>query len=102
MHHHAVAAGHDRVGRYSAAGEATPAMGRYTREQQVLTLPEAIYKMTALSANRFHLHDRGRIAVGQIADLVVLDAAQVIDGQPTRSRSYRRSASCMSLWPMQR
>ena len=62
------------------AGTFARVLGRYTREQQVLTLPEAIYKMTALSANRFRLHDRGRIAVGQIADLVVLDAARVIDG----------------------
>ena len=45
----------------------------------MLTLPQAIHKMTALPARRLGLKDRGIVAVGARADLVVFDARQVAD-----------------------
>jgi N-acyl-D-amino-acid deacylase len=54
-------------------------LGRYVREQNVLTLAEAVRKMTSQAADAMHLPDRGRIAPGQAADLVCFDAAKVID-----------------------
>jgi N-acyl-D-amino-acid deacylase len=54
-------------------------LGAYVRERGVLTLPEAIRKMTTLPADRLGLADRGRIAEGAYADLVVFDPATVID-----------------------
>ncbi len=54
-------------------------LGRYVREQKVLTLEEAVRKMTSQAADAMHLHDRGRIAPGQAGDLVLFDAAKVID-----------------------
>jgi N-acyl-D-aspartate/D-glutamate deacylase len=54
-------------------------LGEYTREQRVLTLPQAVHKMTALPARRLGLKDRGIVAVGARADLVVFDARQVAD-----------------------
>jgi N-acyl-D-amino-acid deacylase len=54
-------------------------LGRYVREQQALTLPDAVRKMTGLPAATIGLVDRGLIAVGMAADLVAFDAAQVID-----------------------
>ncbi|HXW04559.1 MAG TPA: D-aminoacylase [Vicinamibacterales bacterium] len=54
-------------------------LARYVREQQALTLAEAIRKMTSLPASRLGLADRGSIAVGRRADLVVFDAATIID-----------------------
>lgn len=54
-------------------------LGRYVREQQLLTLEEAVRKMTSQAADAMHLPDRGRIAVGQTGDLVLFDAARVID-----------------------
>ncbi|MGP4018910.1 N-acyl-D-amino-acid deacylase family protein [Saccharopolyspora sp. 5N708] len=54
-------------------------LGRYSRERDVLTLPEAIRRMTSLPAKSFRIPDRGTIAPGQIADLVAFDADAVID-----------------------
>ncbi|MBC7897394.1 MAG: D-aminoacylase [Cytophagaceae bacterium] len=54
-------------------------LGRYVRERKALTLEQAIHKMTAFPASRAQLRDRGTIAVGQSADLVVFDASRVAD-----------------------
>ena len=54
-------------------------LGRYVREQQILSLTEAIRKMTSLPADRIGLQDRGRIQEGSVADLAVLDPATIID-----------------------
>jgi N-acyl-D-amino-acid deacylase len=61
------------------AGTFVRILGRYVRERGVLDLPTAIHKMTALPAERFGLRDRGLLAVGKIADVVVFDPATVLD-----------------------
>ena len=54
-------------------------LGRYVRERKAVTLPNAIMKMTSRSAARVHLTDRGRLAPGLAADVVVFDPARVAD-----------------------
>jgi len=54
-------------------------LGRYVREQKLLTLEAAVHKMTGLSAARFGLDRRGLIAPGFHADLVTFDAGKVLD-----------------------
>ncbi|WP_255757113.1 amidohydrolase family protein [Massilia sp. erpn] len=54
-------------------------LGHYCREEQLFTLPEAIRRMTSLSADTFGLKQRGRVAVGCWADLVLFDPATVAD-----------------------
>jgi N-acyl-D-aspartate/D-glutamate deacylase len=54
-------------------------LSRYVRETGVLTLEEAIRKMTSLPAGRFGLDGRGEVRPGAVADLVVLDPATVHD-----------------------
>jgi N-acyl-D-amino-acid deacylase len=54
-------------------------LGRYVRDEKVLSLETAIRKMTGLPAQRLGLSDRGRIAEGLVADLVVFDPRTVID-----------------------
>jgi dihydroorotase/N-acyl-D-amino-acid deacylase len=61
------------------AGTFARILGRYVRERGLLDLPTAIRKMTLLPAERFGLRDRGLLAVGKIADLVVFDPATVLD-----------------------
>ena len=54
-------------------------LGRYVREQQALTWEDAVRKMTGLPAATIGMVDRGRLAVGMAADVVVFDPATVID-----------------------
>lgn len=54
-------------------------LGRYVREQGDLGLEEAVRKSTSQPAERFGFHDRGLVAAGMVADLVVFDAAAIID-----------------------
>jgi len=54
-------------------------LGRYAREEGLLTLEEAVRKMTAQPAQRFGLGRRGEVREGWFADLVVLDPRTVAD-----------------------
>ena len=54
-------------------------IARYVRDRGVLTLAEAIRGMTSLPATVFRMHDRGQVAPGRIADLLVVDADRFRD-----------------------
>ncbi len=54
-------------------------LGKYVREEGLLTLEEAIFKMTGLPAERLELSDRGAIARGHRADLVIFDPDVISD-----------------------
>ncbi|MGD2201283.1 MAG: amidohydrolase family protein, partial [Candidatus Bathyarchaeota archaeon] len=54
-------------------------LGRYVRERGVLTLEEAVRKMSSLGAQRIGLTDRGLIAKGMWADIAIFDPKTVID-----------------------
>ena len=54
-------------------------LGRYVRERKALSLESAIQKMTSMPASRLRLADRGHLAAGNAADVVVFDPARVID-----------------------
>ncbi|MBL8138814.1 MAG: D-aminoacylase [Acidobacteria bacterium] len=54
-------------------------LGKYVREEKVIPLEEAIRKMTSLAADTLQLPDRGTIAAGKWADLVIFDPAEVRD-----------------------
>lgn len=76
-------------GRLSKPGEGVPhprgygtfprVLGVYVRERAVLTLPDAVRKMTGLPAATLGLTDRGRLAEGLVADVVVFDPSTVAD-----------------------
>jgi N-acyl-D-aspartate/D-glutamate deacylase len=54
-------------------------LGKYVREEQVISLEEAVHKMSGLTARQLHIKDRGLIREGLAADLVIFDPATVID-----------------------
>ena len=54
-------------------------LGRYVRDGEALPLETAVHKMSGFPAQRLGLRDRGRIADGLAADLVVFDPDAVID-----------------------
>lgn len=54
-------------------------LGHYSRDLALFSLPEAVRKMTSLSADRFGLSDRGKIGLGLAADLVLFNPLLVKD-----------------------
>ena len=54
-------------------------LGEYVRARKVITLEEAVRKMTSLPADHFRFAERGRIAQGKFADIVIFDRATVGD-----------------------
>jgi N-acyl-D-amino-acid deacylase len=60
-------------------GEYPGVLERYVRDQPVLTLQEAIRKMTSFPAQRLGLHDRGILRPGAWADVVVFDLDRIHD-----------------------
>lgn len=54
-------------------------LSHYVRDRRILSLEEAVRRMSSLSCDRFGLVDRGRLAEGQYADLVLFDPATVAD-----------------------
>jgi N-acyl-D-amino-acid deacylase len=54
-------------------------LGEYVRTRKVISLEEAVRKMTSLPADHFRFADRGRLAVGKAADLALFDPATVTD-----------------------
>jgi len=54
-------------------------LGKYVREEHVLTLPEAIRKMTSLNAEKLGIEDRGLLRAGKKADITIFDSERVTD-----------------------
>jgi N-acyl-D-amino-acid deacylase len=62
-----------------AYGNFARLLGRYVREEKVISLPEAIRRLTALPATNLGLDRRGRLEAGYFADVVVFDPATIAD-----------------------
>jgi dihydroorotase len=74
----------DGTGHPRGAGTFARLLGHYSREKKLLSLMEALSKMTILPAKRLENHvpmmkHKGRLAVGADADITVFDPAKVID-----------------------
>ncbi len=54
-------------------------LGKYVREEQVITLEEAVYRLTGLSAQKLKIKKRGQLAPGYYADILVFDPAKILD-----------------------
>ena len=62
-----------------AFGAFARVLAKYVRDEKIISLENAIRKMTSLPANRLRLYDRGCIAPGMRADLLVFDPEKVQD-----------------------
>lgn len=62
-----------------AYGNFARVLGKYVREEQVLTLEQAVHKLTQLPASNLKLRDRGLLAAGYHADVVIFDPTAVTD-----------------------
>ena len=69
----------DAVPHPRGYGDNARVLARYVREQKVITLEDAVRKMTSLPAQTFHLRDRGKLRPGAYADLAIFDLATVSD-----------------------
>lgn len=69
----------ERVAHPRYFGTFPRVLGRYVREQRVLSWEAAVRKMTVLPASLMGLGDRGRVAEGMLADIVVFDSSTVMD-----------------------
>ncbi|MDR0596678.1 MAG: amidohydrolase family protein, partial [Clostridiales Family XIII bacterium] len=67
------------VGSPEISGTFPRLLGKYVRQENVLTLMEALRKITILPARRYGLTGTGSIEEGKAADIVVFDAESVID-----------------------
>jgi len=54
-------------------------LAEYVRDQHIISLEEAIRRMTSLPSQKFQLHDRGLLKEGMAADIVIFDEKQVQD-----------------------
>jgi dihydroorotase len=74
----------DRPTHPRASGTFARILGRYVREEKLLTLNDALRRMTIEPARRLEgrvpeMRDRGRIRVGAFADITVFDPSTIID-----------------------
>ncbi|MDR7335509.1 D-aminoacylase [Roseateles asaccharophilus] len=78
---------HDRFPHPRLWGAFPRVWAHYGRERGLLTLEQAVHKMTGLTAQRFSLRDRGLLRAGAAADLLLFDAERLQDradyGSPT-------------------
>lgn len=72
-------------------------LGRYSRDEKLFPLPEAVRKMTSLSAERFGLAERGRIREGFFADLVLFDPKRIRDAA-TFTDPIRPAEGIHAVW----
>lgn len=79
------------------AGAFTRILREYVREAKLLTLEQAVHKMSALAAEHVGLKDRGVIRPGAYADLVLFDPASVAD-RATRAEPEALSVGVEKVW----
>jgi len=80
-----------------AYGNFARLLGKYVREEQVISLEEAIHKLTQLSAQKLGIQNRGLLAPGYFADVVVLDPATIQD-EATFAEPHQYATGVQHVW----
>jgi N-acyl-D-amino-acid deacylase len=80
-----------------AYGNFARVLAKYVRDEKVIPLEEAVRKLTSLPAKTLSLTDRGRLAPGHFADVVVFDPATVQD-HATFDKPHQLSTGVTDVW----
>jgi len=80
-----------------AYGTYTRVLGQYVRDEAVITLEDAIQKMTSAVADRVGLRDRGQLRAGMKADVVLFDPNLIMD-QASFENAHRLSVGVKDVW----
>lgn len=88
---------HDRHPHPRLWGAFPRVFARYWRDRGLLTLEQAVHKMTGMTARNFRLAGRGLLRVGHAGDVVVFDPARIAD-VATYDEPVRPSVGVVSVW----
>jgi len=80
-----------------AYGNFARLLGKYVRDEHVIPLEEAGRKLTSLPADTLRMKDRGRLAAGQFADVVVFDPKTIAD-RATYEQPHQYSVGMRHVW----
>jgi N-acyl-D-amino-acid deacylase len=72
-------------------------LGNYVRDEHVIALEEAIRKLTSLPATTLRIKDRGQLAPGYFADIVVFDPKSIAD-HATYERPHQYATGVQDVW----
>jgi N-acyl-D-amino-acid deacylase len=80
-----------------AYGNFTRLLGKYVREEKVIPLEEAIRRLTSLPTENLKIANRGRLAPGYFADVVVFDPEEITD-HSTFENPHQYSTGVVHVW----
>jgi N-acyl-D-amino-acid deacylase len=80
-----------------AYGNVARLLGKYVRDEQVIPLEEAIRKLTSFPASTLRVKDRGQLAPGYFADIVVFDPKTIAD-HATYERPHQYATGVQQVW----
>ena len=80
-----------------AYGNFARLLGKYVRDEHVIPLEDAVRKLTSLPADTLRVKNRGRLAVGQYADVVVFDPKTIAD-RATYEQPHQYAVGMRHVW----
>ncbi len=80
-----------------AYGNFSRLLGKYVRDEKVITLEEAIHRLTQMSAERLKIRQRGLLKQGYFADLVLFDPAKIQD-HATFEAPHQYATGVLHVW----
>ena len=80
-----------------AYGNFARLLGRYVRDEERISLAQAVHRLTRLPADNLQLRDRGRIAIGYYADIAVFDPQTIAD-RATFSDPHQLAVGVHHVW----
>jgi N-acyl-D-amino-acid deacylase len=80
-----------------AYGNFARLLGKYVRDEHVISIEEAIRRMTSLPADNLRIKDRGRLATGKFGDVVVFDPKTIAD-RATYETPHQYAVGVRDVW----